>query len=133
MANEKNLVPNSARTPSERKINAQKAGKASGRARREKKAIQEMLNEFLLKPISKNKKLSECAEKIGVDSKKSIKELFTVACVLNTLADGTLSDLEKLINLTGEQTGKDASIIAKLDSVLKGIDDIAEQGPTTDK
>lgn len=36
MANEQNLVPSSARTPSERRRNAQKAGKASGVSRRAK-------------------------------------------------------------------------------------------------
>ncbi len=48
MANEKNLKPNSARTPSERRENATKAGIASGIARRKKrdarKAAQIILN-----------------------------------------------------------------------------------------
>ena len=45
MANEQNLVPNSARTPSERRENARKAGIASGKARRENKLIRDRILE----------------------------------------------------------------------------------------
>lgn len=41
MANEKNLKPNSERTPNERKELAHKAGKASGKARLAKKTARE--------------------------------------------------------------------------------------------
>ena len=49
MANEKNLIPNENRTPSERRANAQKAGKASGASRRNKKMIRECLEILLEK------------------------------------------------------------------------------------
>jgi hypothetical protein len=41
MANEKNLKPNSERTPKERKGNAHKGGNASGKARLAKKTARE--------------------------------------------------------------------------------------------
>ena len=43
MANEQNLIPNSKRTPSERRENARKAGIASGEARRARKTLKETL------------------------------------------------------------------------------------------
>lgn len=43
MANEQNLVPNSKRTPNERRENAKKAGKASAKARRERKQLKDEL------------------------------------------------------------------------------------------
>lgn len=43
MSNIKNLKPNTERTPQERKELARKAGKKSGEARREKKALKEEL------------------------------------------------------------------------------------------
>ena len=46
MANEQNLVPNSQRTPSERRENARKAGIASGKARREKKTLREIMEVY---------------------------------------------------------------------------------------
>ena len=53
--NEKNLIPNSERTPSERRENARKAGKASGVARREKKALKTTLEMLLSMPIEDGK------------------------------------------------------------------------------
>ena len=47
MANEKNLVPNSARTPEERRENAKKAGVASGAARRKKRDIKKSLEALM--------------------------------------------------------------------------------------
>ena len=44
--NTDNLIPNSERTPEERKANAKKAGKASGEARRKKKALKEIAEAF---------------------------------------------------------------------------------------
>ena len=62
MANEQNLIPNSMRTPSERRENARKAGIASGEARRKKKTTAQLVNLML------NSKLSE-------ENKKEIKVL----------------------------------------------------------
>lgn len=42
MANEQNLIPNEARTPTERRENARKAGRASGVVRRRKKTFREL-------------------------------------------------------------------------------------------
>lgn len=47
MANEQNLIPNDQRTPSQRRANASKAGKASGRARKKKKELREALRTLL--------------------------------------------------------------------------------------
>lgn len=52
--NEQNLVPNSARTPQQRRENARKAGKASAEARRKKKDLREAL-EMLLEKDFKDK------------------------------------------------------------------------------
>lgn len=43
MANKENLIPSSARTPSERRKNARKAGKKSGEVRRARKKFKEDL------------------------------------------------------------------------------------------
>ena len=51
MANEQNLIPNSERTPKERKERAKKMGVASGKARRDKKAMKETLANLLSMPL----------------------------------------------------------------------------------
>lgn len=47
MANPENLIPNEQRTPTERRENARKAGKASGESRRRRKAMREAFDELL--------------------------------------------------------------------------------------
>ena len=54
MANPENLVPNSERSPKERRENARKGGIASGKARREKKAFRELMEHYLSQPDTVN-------------------------------------------------------------------------------
>ena len=106
MANEtsKNLIPQSERTKEEQRKIARKGGIASGIARREKKTVQKILNDFLSTAAKDNPQVSKLAAKMGLKSDDSIKDLFTIVCTLNTLKDGNLSDLERLSKLLGEQT-----------------------------
>lgn len=55
MANEQNLVPNSARTPKERRENARKAGIASGEARRRKKTCRDFFMQLREMPVNDEK------------------------------------------------------------------------------
>ena len=102
MANEQNLKP--IRTESEAREKGRNGGIASGIARREKKTVQKILNDFLSTAAKNNPQVSKLAAKIGLQDDGSIKDLFTIVCTLNTLKDGNLSDLERLSKLLGEQT-----------------------------
>ena len=102
MANEQNLKP--IRTASEAREKGRNGGIASGAARREKKTVQKILNDFLSTSAKDNPQLAKLAAKMGLKSDDSIKDLFTIVCTLNTLKDGNLSDLERLSKLLGEQT-----------------------------
>lgn len=104
MANEQNLIPNSLRTPSEVRRNSSKGGKMSGKVRREKKVIRTILAELLDGTAKDSKQFAGIAKKLGIESDKSVKELFTLVCVMNTLKKGDLSDLEQLTALLGEET-----------------------------
>ena len=104
MANEKNLIPFDERTENEQREIARQGGIASGIARREKKTVQKILNDFLSTAAKDNPQVSKLAAKMGLKSDDSIKDLFTIVCTLNTLKDGNLSDLERLSKLLGEQT-----------------------------
>ena len=55
MANEQNLVPNSARTPKERREIARKAGIASGEARRRKKTCRDFFMQLREMPVNDEK------------------------------------------------------------------------------
>ena len=124
MANEQNLkVP----TSSEARRNGKKGGIASGIARREKKTVQKILNDFLSTAAKDNPQVAKLAAKMGLKSDDSIKDLFTIVCTLNTLKDGNLSDLERLSKLLGEQTEiadtEAQKQAAFLDAVKKAVTD----------
>ena len=83
---------------------ARQGGIASGIARREKKTVQKILNDFLDTSARDNPQIAKLATKMGLQGNESIKDLFTIVCTLNTLKSGNLGDLEKLSKLLGEQT-----------------------------
>lgn len=114
MANPENLIPNDERTPSERRENARKAGEASGKARREKKTIQNILNDYLDSDVKSKSNLKKIAQEYGIKGNQTIKELVTVACVLNTLKKGDIEKLSVLQGIIGE------------DSASEEIEDISE-------
>ena len=125
MANEQNLKP--IRTESEAREKGRNGGIASGAARREKKTVQKILNDFLSTAAKDNPQVSKLAAKMGLKSDDSIKDLFTIVCTLNTLKDGNLSDLERLSRLLGEQTEiadtEAQKQAAFLDAVKKAVTD----------
>lgn len=125
MANEQNLKP--IRTESEARKKGRNGGIASGIARREKKTIQKILNDFLSTAAKDNPQVAKLAAKMGLKSDDSIKYLFTIVCILNTMKDGNLSDLERLSKLLGEQTEiadtEAQKQAAFLDAVKKAVTD----------
>ena len=125
--NEKNLIPNEERTPIERRENARKAGIASGKARREKKTIQKILADLLDGQIKDSPQFAKLASKMGVESDKSIKDIFTLVCLLNSVKSGNLGDLERLSKLLGEdKQNENADVLLKLDKVIGEVDKLAE-------
>ena len=125
MPNEQNLRP--IRTESEARKKGRNGGIASGIARREKKTVQKILNDFLSTAAKDNPQVAKLAAKMGLKSDDSIKDLFTIVCILNTLKDGNLSDLERLSKLLGEQTEiadtEAQKQAAFLDAVKKAVTD----------
>ena len=101
--NEKNLIPLNERTKSEQREIATQGGIASGKARREKKTIQKILADLLDSEIKDSPQFAKLASKMGVESDKSVKDIFTMVCLLNSVKSGNLGDLERLSKLLGEQ------------------------------
>ena len=125
--NEKNLIPLNERTKSEQREIATQGGIASGKARREKKTIQKILADLLDSDIKDSPQFAKLASKMGVESDKSVKDIFTMVCLLNSVKSGNLGDLERLSKLLGEdKENADASVMAKLDEVIGKVDDLAK-------
>ena len=124
MPNEQNLRPCEHKFTQEE---AKRGGINSAIARREKKTVQKILNDFLSTAAKDNPQVSKLAAKMGLKSDDSIKDLFTIVCTLNTLKDGNLSDLERLSKLLGEQAEiadtEAQKQAAFLDAVKKAVTD----------
>ena len=102
--------------------NGRKGGIASGQARREKKTIQKILADLLDSEIKDSPQFAKLASKMGVEGDKSIKDIFTMVCLLNSVKSGNLGDLERLSKLLGEdKQNENADVMAKLDDVLSKI------------
>ena len=99
MANEQNLRPCEHKFTQEE---AKKGGINSAIARREKKTVQKILGDYLDLGITENRTLEALARKAGISTDGSIKDLVTAVCVLNTLKNGELKDLELMMKLLGE-------------------------------
>ena len=109
------------RTGEEQVEIARQGGIASGQARREKKTIQKILADLLDGQIKDNPQFAKLASKMGVESDKSVKDIFTYICVLNSVKSGNLGDLERLSKLLGEDNAKEHNngILDELAEYLK--------------
>lgn len=125
MANEQNLIPFTAMTESEQRAIASKGGKASAKARQERKTVQNMLTKYFDSKISDDKQLKKLAEKIGIEGDESVKYLYTVVCAMNTLKKGELKDLRLIMELLGETPQSESSEAVQqaefLDAVKKAV------------
>lgn len=125
MANEQNLIPFTAMTESEQRAIASKGGKASAKARQERKTVQNMLTKYFDSKISDDKQLKKLADKIGIEGDESVKYLYTVVCAMNTLKKGELKDLKLIMELLGETPQSESSEAAQqaefLDAVKKAV------------
>ena len=117
--NEKNLKP--IRTEKEAREKGRNGGIASGKARREKKTIQKILADLLDSEIKDSPQFAKLASKMGVESDKSVKDIFIMVCLLNSVKSGNLGDLERLSKLLGEDNAKESNngILDELTEYLK--------------
>lgn len=106
MANAGNLKPNTERTPKERVELARKAGKASGRRRRERKTIADALRKVLDEPIAKGSRQT----RLDGISIKVIKKMFEDPDIrdMKCLAE-ILGELKQTINAEGMTLNINAS------------------------
>ena len=124
MANENNLIPQAHILTVEE---ASKGGQNSVKARREKKTIQKILADLLDGQIKDSPQFAKLASKMGVESDKSVKDIFTYICVLNSVKSGNLGDLERLSKLLGEdKQNENADVLARIDKVIGEVDKLAE-------
>ena len=104
---DENLIPNSARTPSERRANATKAGIASGKARKQKKTVAEYLRKWADGEVSeKNKKALEA---LGLSEEATNRTLLVVP-LIKKASSGDTKALQMALELLGEDKKKELEI-----------------------
>lgn len=125
MANNENLIPQAHILTVEEQS---AGGKASAIARKERKTIQNILNEYLNTTAKDNPQVAKLAAKMGLKGEESIKDLFTIVCTLNTLKNANLSDLERLVKLLGETTETESTTADKQAAFLDAVKKAVENG-----
>ena len=122
MSNEKNLIPNDARTPSERRENARKAGKASGAARRAKRTMREYADLLLALPVSDRRKWNKLA-RAGIPPEGCDNKMLVVFALMQQAQAGDVPAVKELRNLIGEDHDAAAGV-EKLDEILEELDEV---------
>ena len=124
MANEKNLIRNEDLTPEQRRENARKAGIASGKARKKRKAMKEQMEMLLTLPV-KSSRTKEVLKKLGIKSTEMNNQMALIVALYQTALKGgknSVTAFNTIMEMTEEQekaTGKET--LEKLDEVLKGL------------
>lgn len=123
MPNEKNLIPNEQRTPSERRENARKAGKASGAARREKKKLKEYAELLLSLPVADMRKYNALT-RMGIPIEEIDNKMLIVAGLLKEAGNGNVPAAKELRSIIGEDQppDNDSESLKKARELLGGID-----------
>ena len=124
MPNEQNLIRNEDRTPEQRRENARKAGIASAKAKKKRKAMQEQMEMLLSLPV-KNTKLKGQLKKIGIKSDDIGNQMTLIVSLYQTALKGGRNSVQAFnaIREMTEQKGKetDKETLNKLDEVLKEL------------
>lgn len=113
----KNLIPQAHKLTVEEQSTG---GKKSAENKKEQKTVRKLVDDILQKSVTEYPQIEKLAQKLGVNSGKSIKEIFVIIATLNTLKKANFDDLEKLANLLGENDYKDEKI-SKVEMLLAGL------------
>ena len=117
---DENLIPSSARTPSERREIAQRAGIASGKARREKRALRETM-QTLLAATLKNPEILAELKKEGWAQKGMTMQDAIAAAMIQQAMKGNVKAYREIRETVNEKTDapQDANGGKKIEFVFK--------------
>lgn len=126
--NEKNLIPASERTPSERREIAQKAGRASGVARRRKRSMKEAADLYLSLPVSDKRRWNKIARKY-VDPEDIDNQMAMIIGLTEAATAGDARAGKLIADLIGEGTPREDAEqdqLARAAELLGGIDSVID-------
>ena len=126
--NEKNLIPASERTPSERRENARKAGIASGASRRRKRSMKEAADLYLSLPVSDKRRWNKIARKY-VDAEDIDNQMAMIIGLTEAATAGDARAGKLIADLIGEGAPKEDAEqdqLSRAAELLGGIDSVIE-------
>lgn len=115
--NEKNLIPNSKRTPSELREQTSKGGKKSGEARRRKKSMREKMKLLLSLPACDND--MEQLHAIGVETEDSDNEMVILKGLFLKAAEGDVAAVREIRNILGKDNSSEELALKKKELKMK--------------
>ena len=117
MPNEKNLIPNSERTPEERREIATAGGKASGVSRRRKRSLKEAADLYLSLPVSDRRVWNKIARR-GVDPEDIDNQMAMVIGLTMAATAGDAKAAKVIVDLLGEDAHSEEAAVHPLVSDL---------------
>ena len=124
MANEENLIPLNKRTQRERKEVARKGARAANKKIKEQKTYAEMAKAMLSAKIVDENLLAEL-KAFGIED--ADVKAYTLLGMIKASGNGSYNAFDRLMELIGEkEQNENKDVIAKLDSVLHGIDEVMD-------
>ena len=106
-----NLIPFSQRTAAEQREIQSKGGKASGAARRRRKALREALDVFLSLPVQDKRALGRLV-KAGIDAEDADMQALVVAALVQRAIDGDVRAVRLIFDIVGTTDEKNADVPA---------------------
>lgn len=129
--NEENLIPFSQRSESEARENGQKGGKASGEARRKKKALKDCMKLLLSLPVTDNDSFDALAM-MGVPNEDADNRMLMTLGLFRAAAAGNVQAYREARELIGEGDDLDRKLkraqIEKIKAETEAIRKRADSG-----
>lgn len=127
MPNEKNLIPFDERTESEQREIAAAGGRASGAARRRKRALKEAAGLYLSLPVADHRRWNRLARR-GLDPEDIDNQMAVIVGLTDAAARGDARAGRLLVDILGEDSRGDpaAAQIAAAAKLLGGIDSVID-------
>lgn len=116
MANEKNLIPNSERTPEQLREMASAGGRASGAARRRKRSLKEAADLYLALPVSDRRTWNRIA-KTGVDPDDIDNQMAMIIGLTMAATAGDARAAKVIVDLLGEDVREDSGEVRIVEDI----------------
>lgn len=111
MANEKNLVPQTERSPSEAREMGRKGGIASGASRRRKKSLKQKMQLLLSLPAAGNDQAELAA--MGVEPGDMDNEMVLIKALFLSAAEGDTKAFDRIQDVLGKSVAREELALKK--------------------